>query len=381
MDCIPARRWLAILGVATLSTAATGASLQLTHPFGDLVDRGDVTARVIGSDTRLDCSRAPHLYREDNEITISAARIPAGAPDVLCDLPPVWIGELSAGWWTFVLRVFEADGSTLVERVQTEARVRTPGQSCNKYPGWSTLIVLHRTMTGAELLARLATDPGFSVRLGSPTGGRTLDVGITQYAVLDYAVLEDPNALRARLQDTGEFLGVQTSVGGCFSAPPPDAMGRVVEYYHALLDHFFYTVDASEIAGLDSGSGARGWKRTGKTFDVLVAPGCPFSRQEQAAYRFFGKPGVGPSSHVFTVDREECRVVDRSGAWLYEGSPFWATPANSAGGCTHADEISLHRLWKPFGDSNHRFTTELAVVGEMKAKGWVHEGVAMCVKK
>jgi len=44
-------------------------------------------------------------------------------------------------------------------------------------------------------------------------------------------------------------------------------------------------------------------------------------------------------------------------------------------------EIPLYRVWKPFGEPNHRFTTERAVVEEMTAKGWVDEGIAMCVHR
>ena len=42
-------------------------------------------------------------------------------------------------------------------------------------------------------------------------------------------------------------------------------------------------------------------------------------------------------------------------------------------------EVALQRLWKPFGVSNHRFTTRAAVVEAMVARGWVAEGAAMCV--
>lgn len=374
-------RWSLLLACGLEASGAVGTSLFLEHPFGEVVDQGEVVAHVRANDTRIDCRRAPHLYRESNEITISVARLAPDAPDLICEVPPVRVGQLSAGWWTFVLRVFESDGSTLVERVQTEVRVRTPGQSCNKFPGWSTLIVLHRSMSGAALIARLGLDPAFFALLGSPIGSSTFDIASYQYAILDYPLLDEPNALRAKLEATGEFLSVETNGGGCFTTPPGDATGSVVEFHHALLDHFFYTANPAEIAHLDLGVGAAGWRRTGKAFNVLIAPGCPFSRHEQAAYRFFGKPGIGPSSHVFTVDREECRIVDRSGAWLYEGSPFWATPPDSKGACTHAGEIPLYRAWKPFGESNHRFTTDPAVVAEMQAMGWVNEGVAMCVKR
>ena len=41
--------------------------------------------------------------------------------------------------------------------------------------------------------------------------------------------------------------------------------------------------------------------------------------------------------------------------------------------------VPLYRVWRPFGDSNHRLTTDRAVVAQMVAQGWVDEGPAMCV--
>ncbi|MDQ6620379.1 MAG: hypothetical protein M3Z31_11925 [Pseudomonadota bacterium] len=157
-------------------------------------------------------------------------------------------------------------------------------------------------------------------------------------------------------------------------------IGQLIEFYHQGLDHYFYSADAREITGLDAGTGAKGWARTGNAFTVLLAPGCPPGAHEQNAYRFYGRPSVGPDTHVFTVDREECRIVDQKGLWLYENAPFWATPPNSHGACAWAGEIPLYRIWRPFGVSNHRFTTDSAIVDEMKAKGWIDEGVAMCVR-
>ena len=217
--------------------------------------------------------------------------------------------------------------------------------------------------------------------LGDPLFVQPFVVSVTD-AVLHYPRLENPHDLRARLLETGGFSDVEPDyLSGCPAMPVPDRIGEAVEYHHAGLDHYFYTTSSLEAAGLDGDVHAKGWRRTGLAFAVLLWPGCQMDRPEQGIYRFFGKPGVGPSSHVFTVDRRECRIVDRSGAWIFEDSPFWATPANARGGCTNPDEGPLHRLWKPFGESNHRFTTELAVVDEMKAKGWIHEGVAMCVKR
>ena len=373
------------LGVTLLAViaCADAATLYLSHPYGELVDRGEVTAWFSAADGRLGCNPRVKAVRSGREITIAALRLPVGAPLELCaERPSAVLGEFEAGWWTAILELYESDGSTLTEQTRTEFRVRTPGMSCNR-DVWlgSQLIVLHRSLQGSEIVNRIATDPAFAARLGSPLSGNPMRIGSYEYAVLAYPILENPNAKRELLERTGEYVSVEVNRAFCYSPPPGDWMGIVREFHHAELDHYFYTANAAEIAGLDAGTGARGWVRTGKSFDVLVAPGCPPARHEQAAYRFFGKPGVGPSSHVFTVDREECFVVDRGGQWLYEGSPFWATPPDSMGACSYAGEIPLYRVWKPFGESNHRFTTERAVVEEMTAKGWVDEGVAMCVRR
>lgn len=368
-----------LLALAWSAAPAGAASVRLTHPYGELIDHDPVVAHYEASfPDRIDCTIAPAVTRDGNTITITVRRFPYGTTPTICTVPDqVSIGRLSAGWWTVVLRINDADGMTLVDRYEREVRVHPPQTLCGQHPFLrGSVFVEHTTLSNVQLADRIARDPAFAARLLDPTAVQ----GSFTFAVLFYGPLDNPPDVRSALQATGEFRFVAPNGMACFATSPPDAFGDVVEYFHDGLGHYFYATDPAEIAGLDNATGARGWARTGKHFRVLVQPGCPLDRREQGAYRFFGKPGVGPSSHVFTVDRAECRIVDRSGAWLYESIPFWATPPNSRGGCTSADELALHRVWKPFGESNHRFTTELAVVAEMEAKGWVNEGVAMCVK-
>jgi hypothetical protein len=90
-------------------------------------------------------------------------------------------------------------------------------------------------------------------------------------------------------------------------------------------------------------------------------------------------PDVGPSTHVFTIDRRECRKLADNGLWLFEGLPLFAKPVQTDGTCQYSGEVPLHRIWRPFGVSNHRFTTDPAIVAATVARGWVHEGPVMCV--
>ena len=102
--------------------------LGLSHPYGELIDRGVVTARFSAGDGRLGCNPRVQVGRSDREATIAALRLPVGAPLELCaEQPSAVLGEFVAGWWTAILELYESDGSTLTEQTRTEFRVRTPG--------------------------------------------------------------------------------------------------------------------------------------------------------------------------------------------------------------------------------------------------------------
>lgn len=366
---------------------ASAAVLRLFNPYGELVDRGTTFAEYVDSFTeRFDCARGSEIESFNRAITISIRRLPATSPDPACSYFRIQdpLGELAAGWWTVKLRILDSSGTIVVGGAEREFFVHARGSTCNRDPTYqSTISVFHRTLNSVELAERIRTDSAYAARLGSPTS--VVAVGLREIGgvALSYPLLTNPLEMRALLEETGEFRQVLVSGSpyGCLGVPPPNQLGEMIEFHHAGLDHYFYTADAGEIGGLDSGTGARGWMRTGKSFRVILGGCVPAEQIDFRVFRFFGKPGVGPSSHVFTLDRQECRIIDKSGAWLYEGSTFWATRPDSKGGCPVFDEIPLFRVWKAFGDSNHRFTTDPAVVDEMKAKGWVDEGVAMCVKK
>jgi hypothetical protein len=75
--------------------------------------------------------------------------------------------------------------------------------------------------------------------------------------------------------------------------PGPHSL-TVVEFYNAALDHYFITWIPDEIAGFDTGTTARGWTRTGLTFNVYKQQGSGTS----AVCRYYLPPQYG-DSHFF----------------------------------------------------------------------------------
>ena len=232
-------------------------------------------------------------------------------------------------------------------------------------------------MTPEQIAAKVANDPSYAARLGYPVVEAGPRIGTNVYTYLTYPPLVNPTEMSVRLVETGEFLTVDRNGWACLAAVTPDTVVMVVEFHHAGLDHYFYSGDASEIADIDAGK-VGAWMRTGKRFRVTREPGCRGATTDTVVYRFNGIPAKGPNSHFFTRDRAECHVVDKTAQWALEGIPFFASPVQDDGTCA-GTRIALYRVWRPFGDSNHRLTTKRSVVSEMVAKGWVDEGAAMCV--
>ena len=163
-----------------------------------------------------------------------------------------------------------------------------------------------------------------------------------------------------------------------------------VEFYHAVLDHYFVSSLAPDIDSLDSGR-ATGWARTGETYKVMpvasAAPPAVFG----PVCRFLIPPAKG-DSHFFSASVDECADVLRLSTTNpnYEGyvqeteSAYFAVLPNQLTGACPAGLRPLYRLWNQRVDSNHRYTTSAAIKTEMLGRGFLGEGygpdtVAMCV--
>ena len=232
-----------------------------------------------------------------------------------------------------------------------------------------TAIGMDRLTFTRELVALEGVQHGFD-RTASP------DIFTWSLTFLGGNVQDDP-IMRARSARMTQVAG-----GGAdmvlldYVAPlPPNADQRIaIEYYNAALNHYFITAEPAEAAMLDAGIVVPGWRRTGFDFKVHAVD----SPNGRSACRFFGTPGIGPSSHFFTIDAAECAKVKANPFWTYEGLAFNAD-APVLEDCP-SDRVPVVRLYNNGmgGQANHRFVTSHSEIRAMLAQGWIREGAVFC---
>jgi len=158
--------------------------------------------------------------------------------------------------------------------------------------------------------------------------------------------------------------------------PGAEPTATVIEYYAAALNHYFITADPAEAAMLDAGIAVPGWQRTGVTWHAWANAA---DRSDAVPVcRFFGTPGVGPNSHFYTADANECTVVKQNAGWTFEGIAFYIEVPQS-GACAPGSE-PIYRSFYPGAtvvESNHRFLPDLTLHEQMSPPS-VLEGTVMC---
>lgn len=164
---------------------------------------------------------------------------------------------------------------------------------------------------------------------------------------------------------------------------------RIVEFENSQLGHYFLA-GQDEARFIDQGGAGPGWVRTGESFWEESQLSFLFT----GACRFYGSVFPGPNSHFFTSVKGECDWLKSLAAglppdvpkWNYEGIGFGVVALNSDGTCPMTERSTptapVYRLYNQGFergiDSNHRYTTSRQTVEDMKARGWVEEGVAWC---
>jgi predicted dienelactone hydrolase len=242
---------------------------------------------------------------------------------------------------------------------------------------------------GADLVAPLSEIEDAMVRLGSTRQLVVLDgtehgldpkdapdIFTWSLVFLDGQVKGDPVARAA-------YARMATVAGGNddrsvydYSAPsaPAGSERTVIEYRNASLDHYFLTAEPDEAAMLDAGVVVPGWTRTGMAFKASLRG----TGQGLPACRFFGTPGIGPSSHFYTVDVAECAKVRADPFWTFEEFAFAVEPAG-VGVCAEG-RVPVTRLYNngKNNQANHRYLTSRSETAKMTDEGWMVEGPVFC---
>ena len=376
------RASLAAVATTVLFAAhADAANLYFSHPYGEFIDRGDIIAKIWPDDELgLECPTSVSYAQTGNKITLTTRKAPPGQVDM--GLPcryvaSVVLGPMAVGTYEVTARIRSVDGLSYESTTQILEVIPTDGR-CNPDPALlPSIMAIPADQSAAEFVMRVKSDPVFAASIGNPAV-RVFDYAHWEDPVaFEYPPLEDIAPAMDRLVKAAPMKEMWRNGRACLS-PPVDQAMQFVEFYHGNLDHYFYSGDASEIAAIDAGTVGAGWARTGKFFRAATMPNCDASEWRSPVYRFFGVPGVGPNSHFFTRNRAECSIVNKSAKWSFEGVPFWAGGPGADGICPEG-QVALYRAWRPFGDSNHRFSTDRQIIAAMVAQGWVDEGVAMCV--
>ena len=164
---------------------------------------------------------------------------------------------------------------------------------------------------------------------------------------------------------------------------PGADLAVVVEFYNAGLQHYFMTMNPSEINDLDTGVHP-GWERTGLRFLAYSVP----AAGANPVCRFYRTPGYG-DSHFYAASVAECRAVLANPAkfpgWTYEsGAVFHIALPDPVSGACPAGDVPVWRFFDQV-TTNHRYTTDRTIRDAMRADPatWVGEGygpdqVIMC---
>ena len=168
--------------------------------------------------------------------------------------------------------------------------------------------------------------------------------------------------------------------------PPPTGALKTFEFFNIDLQHFFVTAVPAEATAIDSGSAGPGWVRTGASYEVLGSAATSFLFSDLKALlapspvcRFYGTPGIGPNSHFYTADANECNIVKQDPGWKFEEISFYIQ--QPVFGSCPAGTLPIYRLYNnraQFNDSNHRFVTSKQTFLAMGEQGWTMEGIVMC---
>ena len=153
------------------------------------------------------------------------------------------------------------------------------------------------------------------------------------------------------------------------SGDPGPLPVTVVEFYNAALDHYSSPGIPRKSRASIAARTARGWTRTGLTFNVYRQQGNGTS----SVCRYYLPPQFG-DSHFFGRGAEECQATgDANPAFILEQSDYMHVGLPTLGFCP-GDARAIYRVFSNRADVNHRYTTDRAMRDQMVQRGWLAEG-------
>ena len=167
-------------------------------------------------------------------------------------------------------------------------------------------------------------------------------------------------------------------------SPPPGNPSVVVEYFDEGLDHYFNTLDQTEIDALEANV-FPGWLRSIGSF-IAYATAEDAPPGAVPVCRFFSPRYT---SHFYTADPDECDAVIAQwpDVWQLESrSAFYINVPDKATGACPSGMQPVYRLYNDRPDPNHRYVTDAKLRDWMRNSSWIPEGygpdsVIMCTPK
>ena len=148
----------------------------------------------------------------------------------------------------------------------------------------------------------------------------------------------------------------------------------VVEYNNDAPRYWLTSLDGE--AHFEDNRQEDGFLRTGARWGAWVAGNAPAGAV--GSCRFWPKSSTGLHTRVVLLKDGDCQWLKADPNWILEAEDeFFAVPSADHATCA-AGLVAVHRFHNLKTDLNHRWVTDAAVAAQMKAAGWLDEGVRFC---
>lgn len=150
--------------------------------------------------------------------------------------------------------------------------------------------------------------------------------------------------------------------------------GRVIEYYHPAINHYFMTMEPVDIEIVL----AQGWVPTGLSFKGwrYFEPPTDPSLAPAGVCRSYNPQN---NSHFYSAEPSECPLADKG--WIFEAVMFYSRRVGQPGLTCPDGYLKVQRAYNDRAaqhDASHRFSTSDSTMRDMVRMGWILEGAMMC---